>query len=78
MLRCKLAKIEEGEKGALSFLASKYNEYIYATDASIVIVNKTLSLKRICHLVLIRVENAYESFSKLLEVYNQIKIIKRD
>lgn len=72
----KLAKIEEGEFGALSFLANpKYNNYLYDTDASVVIVNKDLVLekeiKTTCTLV--RVENAYESFSKLLEVYNQIK-----
>lgn len=72
----KLAKIEEGEIGALSFLANpKYNEYIYSTDASVVIVDNDLqlekSLKSTC--TLIRVSNAYESFTKLLELYNQIK-----
>ena len=76
----KLAKIEEGEKGALSFLANpKYNEYIYTTDASVVIVNNDLQLeknvKSTC--TLIRVENAYESFTKLLEIYNQIKNNKK-
>ena len=72
----KLAKIEEGETGALSFLANpKYNEYIYSTDASVVIVNNDLLLEKpvkdTC--TLIRVSNAYESFTKLLEIYNQIK-----
>jgi UDP-3-O-[3-hydroxymyristoyl] glucosamine N-acyltransferase len=69
-----LSKIEEGKKGTLSFLANnKYEDYIYATDASIVIVNKTFepkkSLKSTC--TLIKVEDAYSCFAKLLEVYNQ-------
>lgn len=71
-----LSKIEEGKPGTLSFLANpKYNNYIYDTDASIVIVNKTLKLdkpvKPTC--TLIRVEDSYASFAKLLEMYNQVK-----
>ena len=72
----KLAKIEEGETGALSFLANpKYNDYIYTTDASVVIVNNDLLLQKEikASCTLIRVANAYESFTKLLEIYNQIK-----
>jgi UDP-3-O-[3-hydroxymyristoyl] glucosamine N-acyltransferase len=69
-----LSKIEEGQPKTLSFLANpQYTPYIYTTDASIVIVNKSLKLekpvKSTC--TLIRVENAYESFAKLLEIYNQ-------
>ncbi len=71
-----LSKIEEGKLKTLSFLANPaYTNYIYTTDASIVIVNKTLVLdkpvKPTC--TLIRVENSYESFAKLLELYTQIK-----
>ena len=71
-----LSKIEEGTNKTLSFLANPiYTNFIYTTDASIVIVNKTLLLdkpvKPTC--TLIRVENAYESFAKLLELYTQIK-----
>lgn len=71
-----LSKIEEGASKTLSFLANpQYTNYIYETDASIVIVNETLVLerpvKKTC--TLIRVENAYESFAKLLELYNQFK-----
>jgi len=71
-----LSKIEEGRPKTLSFLANPaYTNYIYTTDASIVIVNKTLVLdkpvKPTC--TLIRVENSYESFAKLLDIYNQIK-----
>jgi UDP-3-O-[3-hydroxymyristoyl] glucosamine N-acyltransferase len=71
-----LSKIEEGKSGSLAFLSNpKYTNYIYTTDASIVIVNKTLILEKpvkdTC--TLIRVENAYESFAKLLEIYMQFK-----
>lgn len=72
----KLSKIEEGEPNSLSFLANPaYQEHLYVTDASIVIVNKDFTLeksvKSTCTLV--RVDNAYECFAKLLETYNQIK-----
>lgn len=74
-----LSKIEEGLPKTLSFLSNpKYTQYIYTTDASVVIVNKTLVLdkpiKSSC--TLIRVDNAYESFAKLLEMYNQVKGVK--
>ena len=71
-----LSKIEEGKAGSLSFLANpKYAEYIYTTDASIVILNKDFALesKTKDSLTLIRVEDAYASFGKLLEMYNQVK-----
>ena len=69
-----LSKIEAGKPGTLSFLSNpKYEEFIYNTDASIVIVNKTFSpqreLKATCTLV--KVDNAYTAFAKLLELYNQ-------
>ena len=71
----KLSKIEEGELNSLSFLANPaYQEYLYETDASIVIVNNDFELekpvKNTC--TLIRVDNAYECFAKLLDTYNQI------
>jgi UDP-3-O-[3-hydroxymyristoyl] glucosamine N-acyltransferase len=74
-----ISKIEEGTKGSLAFLANPiYNNFIYTTDASIVLVNKTLALdkpiKETCTLV--RVENAYESFAKLLQIYTQMKNTK--
>lgn len=75
-----LSKIEEGKSGTLSFLANpKYTNYIYDTDASIVIVNKTLVLekpiKSTC--TLIRVDDSYASFAKLLELYNEFRTQKQ-
>ena len=70
----KLSKIEEGEQGSLTFLSNpKYTPYIYTTQASVAIVNNSLELDKEIKTTLIKVENAYESFSKLLEFYNEVK-----
>lgn len=71
-----LSKIEEGTPGSLSFLANpKYIEYIYDTQASIVIVGNDFSAERELKYkpTLIRVADAYGAFGKLLEMYNQVK-----
>lgn len=73
----KLARIEEGEKGSLTFLANpKYTHHIYSTAASITIVNKDFVPEQALTTTLIKVEDAYKSFSKLLEYYNQVKFNK--
>lgn len=70
----KLSKIEEGFEGSLTFLANpKYTSYIYSTKASITIVNKTFEPENKIRTTLIKVDDAYKSFSKLLEYYNQVK-----
>ncbi|WP_282787545.1 UDP-3-O-(3-hydroxymyristoyl)glucosamine N-acyltransferase [Flavobacterium croceum] len=73
----KLSKIEEGTEGSLTFLANpKYSNYIYTTKATITIVNKTFVPEQGLTTTLIKVEDAYKSFSKLLEYYNQVKLMK--
>lgn len=73
----KLAKIEEGTEGSLTFLANpKYANYIYTTNATIAIVNKTFETEQEIKATLIKVDDAYKSFSKLLEYYNQVKFMK--
>lgn len=70
----KLSKIEEGTEGSLTFLSNKkYNNYIYSTKATITIVNKTFIPEVEITTTLIKVDDAYLSFSKLLEFYNQAK-----
>ncbi len=70
----RLSKIEEGEPGSLSFLANpKYTPYIYTTNASIVIVSKDFSPDQPIQATLIRVDDAYTAFARLLEMYNQVK-----
>jgi len=74
VLVSKLAKIEEGVEGSLTFLANpKYTHYIYSTEASVTIVNKEFVPEQKLTTTLIKVEDAYQSFSKLLEFYNQVK-----
>ncbi len=72
-----VSRIEEGKKGTLSFLSNpKYTQYIYNTDASIVIVNNNFKPEKEIKTTLIRVDDAYSAFAKLLEVYNKIKLDK--
>ncbi|MEX0275814.1 MAG: UDP-3-O-(3-hydroxymyristoyl)glucosamine N-acyltransferase [Flavobacteriaceae bacterium] len=69
----KLAKIEEGVEGSLTFLANpKYTPHIYTTQASITIVNRDFVPEQELSTTLIRVEDSYEAFSKLLEHYNKV------
>lgn len=64
------AKIEEGRQGALSFLSNpKYEQYIYDTDSSIVIVGKDFEPAKPVKATLIKVPDAYGAFAKLLELY---------
>lgn len=73
----KLSKIEEGTEGSLTFLANpKYINYIYSTQATVTIVNKTFEPEQEITTTLIKVDDAYKSFSKLLEYYNQVKLMK--
>ncbi len=73
----KLSKIEEGTEGSLTFLSNaKYQNYIYTTQATITIVNKSFEADQPVASTLIKVEDAYQSFSKLLEYYNQVKLMK--
>ncbi|MDB5063367.1 MAG: lpxD [Mucilaginibacter sp.] len=72
-----LAKIEEAGNGSLSFLANpKYEQYLYTTNASIVIINNDQHLAQPVKATIIRVDNAYSAFTLLLEKYNTIKLHK--
>lgn len=69
-----LAKIEEAQAGSLSFLANpRYEQYLYGSKASIIIVNEDLNLTQPVSATLIRVKDAYSAFSVLLEKYNSVK-----
>ncbi|RYY19250.1 MAG: UDP-3-O-(3-hydroxymyristoyl)glucosamine N-acyltransferase, partial [Sphingobacteriaceae bacterium] len=72
-----LAKIEEATAGSLSFLANpKYEQYLYTTAASIVIIDQEQVLTEPVNSTLIRVENPYIAISVLLDKYNQSKLAK--
>ena len=69
-----VCKIEEGVPGGLTFLANpKYTHYIYETRATAAIVNKTFQPERPVPCTLIKVDDSYVAFARLLDVYNQSK-----
>ncbi|MFT6850380.1 MAG: UDP-3-O-[3-hydroxymyristoyl] glucosamine N-acyltransferase [Sphingobacteriales bacterium] len=68
-----ISKIEEGKAGSLTFLANpKYQNFIYTTKATAVIVSNDFIPEKPLSCTLIRVEDAYQSFAKILEFYNQV------
>lgn len=65
-----LGKIQEAKQGQIAFLANpKYEQFIYTTEASAVIVGKDFQEKKEISTILIFVENPYSSFTKLMEEY---------
>jgi UDP-3-O-[3-hydroxymyristoyl] glucosamine N-acyltransferase len=73
-----ISKIDQGIEGTLSFLSNPaYAKYIYNTAASVVIVNKDFKPEKEVNCTLIRVDNAYASLAKLLDIYNQAKSEKK-
>lgn len=66
----KPSKIEEGDEGSICFLGNlKYEDYLYLSKASIILVNNTFKPRQTVNCTLIRVENVYESVSKLLTTF---------
>jgi UDP-3-O-[3-hydroxymyristoyl] glucosamine N-acyltransferase len=66
-------KIEEAQEGQLSFLANpKYEEYLYSTRASVIIISDSYELKQPVSTTLIRVPDAYTAFATLLSKYQEI------
>lgn len=69
----KPAKIEEGKNGDVCFLANpKYVRYAYTTGASVLIINESLIFEQPVKPTLIRVKDAYTSFSQILDQYKSI------
>ena len=67
------AKIEEGQPGAISFLANpKYAHYLYDTESSIVLIGRDFVLERPVKTTLVRVANAYEAIARLLTIYESM------
>ncbi len=68
------AKIEEGKKGAISFLSNpKYTHYIYDTESSVVLIDEQVELEKPTKATLIRVKDAYECVAQLLQMYDSMK-----
>lgn len=68
------AKIEEGKPGCISFLYNdKYEHYIYTTESSVVLVNQNFEPKQDIKATLIKVVDAREAVTKLLQLYESMK-----
>ena len=68
------AKIEEGKPGCISFLYNdKYEHYIYTTESSVVLVNQNFEPKQVIKATLIKVPDAREAVTKLLQLYESMK-----
>lgn len=68
----RLDKIQDGKPGGISFLANeKYEPFLYETACTAVIVSKGFTPTKPVKTTLIRVEDAYLGFTKLLEAYAQ-------
>jgi len=68
-----VAKIEEAGENSLSFVANpKYEEFLYTSNASVIIVNEALELQKPVNSTIIRVADAYSGFALLLDKYNEI------
>lgn len=66
-------KIEEATDGQLTFFANpKYEDFLYSTHASVVILNTTYELKEEISPTLIRVPDAYTAFAQLLSKYQEM------
>ncbi len=66
-------KIEEAQPDQLAFLANpKYEDYLYSTKASVIIINDSLQLRQPVTATLIRVPDPYSAFAALLGTYQEM------
>ena len=69
-----VSSIDGGKAGSLAYLTNpKYEQYIYTTEASIVLVDSTFEPKQEVRATLIKVENVGQCVLNLLEMYNASK-----
>lgn len=67
-------RIEEGAKGAITFLSSpKYTHYLYTTSASVVLVDESITIDKPTEATLIYVKNVRDCVAKLLQMYESMK-----
>ena len=67
-----IAKIEDGKPGDLSFLSNMlYEKHFYTSNSSIILINNDFKPSQKINATLIRVENAYQAFADLLELYQK-------
>ncbi|HRN80528.1 MAG TPA: UDP-3-O-(3-hydroxymyristoyl)glucosamine N-acyltransferase, partial [Ferruginibacter sp.] len=70
-------KIEEAREGQLAFLANpKYEDFLYTSGASVIIISNTLELRQPIHATIIRVTDPYSSFAALLDKYQELRTMQ--
>ncbi len=68
-----IGKIQDAKKGAITFLSNpKYEEFLYSSEASAVIVKKDFQATKPFQATLVRVDDPYSGFTRLLEEYDKI------
>ena len=73
-----VSSIDGGKAGSLAYLTNpKYEQYIYTTEASIVLVDSTFEPKEEVKTTLIKVDNVAQCVLNLLEMYNATRPQKR-
>lgn len=66
-----VSSIDGGKAGSLAYLTNPaYEQYLYTTEATIVLVDKTFEPKQEVKTTLIKVENVGQCVLNLLEMYN--------
>jgi len=68
------ARIENGKPGSICFFANpKYEQYVYDSKATIILVNNSFEPKGEVKATMVRVENAYSAVAELLNYVTQRK-----
>ncbi len=68
------SKIEEAKPGTVTFLANKkYTNYVYETEASIILVSDDIVFEKEVKTTLVRVADAYEALAKLMQLHESAK-----
>jgi UDP-3-O-[3-hydroxymyristoyl] glucosamine N-acyltransferase len=66
-------KLEGAEPGQLAFLANpKYEDFLYSTKASVIIINDSQEVEKKIDATLIRVPDAYSAFAVILSAYEKM------
>lgn len=66
-------KIEEATSGQLAFLANpKYEDFLYSTKASVLLINESQELRQPLSATIIKVPDAYSAFATLLSKYQEL------
>ena len=70
-----VSRIEEGKAGTLAFLSNpKYENYLYSTEASVILVNEDFIPRHPYTATLIKVKDSYQAFASLLQLVEQMRL----